>query len=125
MSGMEWCASTPETKNTDLGFSPLLGDIDKETYSLPMIPFCLPPDRTRCQGLVRHQTALTRVLTEAETDAVRVGNVVHSPISGGVEDEGAAGAGRGAPFFQANIISEGITVLRERIPIDLACIEIN
>ena len=74
---------------------------------------------------VRRQTALTRMLTEAETDAVRVRNIVYSPISGGVEDEWAAGAGRGAVFLQANIISEGITVLPERVSIDLASIEID
>ncbi len=125
MSGMEWCASTPETKKTDPSFSPLSDNVVKDIYFFPMIPFCPPSDRTRRYDLVRCHTALTRMLTEAETDAVRVGNVVYSPISGGVEDEWAAGAGRGTPFFQANIISEGITVLREGVSVDLASIEID
>lgn len=63
--------------------------------------------------------------TEAEANAVRVGNVVYSSAGRGVEDESAAGAGRRTIFLQANIIGKGVAFSAEGIAVDLASIEID
>lgn len=125
MSGLEWCASTPENNETSIRryFSKTLSAHFPRTK---IASLCNRQDTLRnVLWSYEPQTCLTRVLAKAKTNAVGVGDIVHSPIGRRVEDKRAARARRSTPFLKANIISERVAVLTERIAIDLARIEIN
>ena len=73
--------------------------------------------------VLRRAHTLSR--TECDADAVRVGSVEHGPIGRRVEDERTAGGGRRAGFVQAGRVAQEVAVGAERVPVDLAGVEVD
>ena len=93
------------------------------------LTFSIPHSPIACKPLLRrHEMRVTTpslITTEGEANAVSVLSIVYSSISGRVKHPRATCARRSTVVDQANIIGECIAISAERIPINLAGIEID